>query len=144
MKPTAEEFADLLDSYGADPSRWPPLLRANADQIQDDPQLQVLWQQARDVDALLDGYTLPAFAGLEQRLLQQMRDVPPRRGLDRLLDWLLPEASALSSVWFRPVMLACLPLLLGLVMGLQFEPAGSLSFEEELYFISLSDFAEVL
>jgi hypothetical protein len=67
--------------------------------------------------------------------------------MDRLLTWLLPSSDLpLRQLW-RPVAVACLPLAIGLLVGFQVElmpEAYATTVEEELYLISLSDYAEIL
>jgi hypothetical protein len=154
---TPERFTQLLDSYGGDLLRWPASLQSEAsDCLAENPQLGSVLQQAAELDRSLDSWAAPSFAGLESRLLKQ--PLPPREKtlVDWIAAWLLPLSGTPVS-WWRPTALACLPLLMGLVIGgqfelidpeqgLAFEPSfeQELSFEEELYLISLSDYAESL
>ncbi len=156
---TPERFTQLVDSYGGELLRWPESLQSEArDCLAESPQLGTVLQQGAQLDQALEYWTVPAFAGLEARLLQQ--NLPDRqKGLiDRMAVWLIPLSGTPVS-WWRPAALACLPLLMGLLIGgqfelidteqgLSFEPSFEqsleLSLEEELYFISLSDYAESL
>jgi len=149
MNMPREQFIQMLDICGADFRRWPAALRSQAQQcVQHDPELQALWQQASALDSALDCFAVPAFHGLEQRLLQMQLPARPAGSLERIVEWLVPEGSALRYAWWRPAALACVPLLFGVVIGLQSDMYADysvvLSVEEELYFISLSDYAEVL
>jgi hypothetical protein len=70
---TLERLEQLLDAYGADPSRWPDAERAAAEQlIRTDVEAQKLLMQARSLDDLLDLSELPdaASAGLRARVLE--------------------------------------------------------------------------
>jgi len=52
MRPA--EFSELLDTYGADPERWPAGLRAAALAHRDaDPAARAAWEHAAALDALL-------------------------------------------------------------------------------------------
>jgi len=157
---TPERFSRLVDSYGGELLRWPVSMQSEARAcLIANPGLRAVLQQGAELDQALERWSAPAFAGLEARLLQQ--NLPDRqRGLiDRIVDWLMPP-NGTNVPWWRPAALACLPLLLGLVsggqlelpfaqgQGLSFEPtlelSVELSLEEELYFLSLSDYAESL
>jgi hypothetical protein len=160
---TPERFSQLVDSYGGDLLRWPLALQSEAsDCLVANPDLHTVLQQGAQLDQALGLWSAPAFADLEARLLQQVLPDRPRGLLDRITDWLIPLSGNHYVPWWRPAVLACLPLLLGMAAGWRLPPAqgpglpfGSslersyelafeLSFEEELYFISLSDYAENL
>ena len=147
---TVQRFARLLASYGADARRWPDAERnaalallarhAEAREMLQDAEPLEQWMQALD-------RTLPAFAGLEARLLQQTLPDRGRGLIDRLSAWLLPAPDHVLRQLWRPVAAACLPLAIGLLVGFQFELVPEVSattVEEELYLISLSDYAEIL
>lgn len=146
---TALRLKQLLTSYGADPARWPEAEREAAVMLlASDPAARRMQQEAASLDEWLVRSPVPAFAGLESRLLQQAL---PARGLglaDWLASWLRPSSEhPLRSLW-RPAAVACVPLVLGLLIGGQFDFGGevyaSAPLEEELYMISLSDYAEIL
>ncbi|MBC55048.1 MAG: hypothetical protein CMQ34_14565 [Gammaproteobacteria bacterium] len=147
---TEQRFAQLLASYGADPEHWPGTERAAAQAFMDDNvHVRRLVNEAIQLDRWLHlpAWQPPAFADLETKLLQ--RALPPRARslIDRLMTWLMPSPDLpLRQLW-RPVVAACLPLAVGLLVGFQVERVPetySTSVEEELYLISLSDYAEIL
>lgn len=147
---TERRFAQLLASYGADPERWPNAERdAALTFLAQDVRARSMVNEAMQLDHWLQSAEAqrPVFAGLETQLLR--RALPPKvlSVTDRLLSWLLPSSDLpLRQLW-RPVAVACLPLVIGLLVGLQVELAPEVyatSVEEELYLISLSDYAEIL
>ena len=147
---TKPRFTQLLTAYGADPARWPDAERAAARAfLQDNAEARVLLNEAVLLDQWLQSSAVhrPAFSGLEARLLQRVLPARESGLMDRLLTWLLPSSDLpLRQLW-RPVAVACLPLAIGLLVGFQVElvpEAYATTVEEELYLISLSDYAEVL
>ena len=107
----AERFRQLLDSYGADESRWPADLRGPMrDFLDATPEARQWLFESRDLDVLLDSYQ-PASADLSERILAAL----PRSRVDRFIAWLLPSAPA---QWWHPVAAGAMPLVLGLAIGL--------------------------
>lgn len=147
---TAQRFAQLLASYGADPDHWPNTERdAALDFLAQDVRARRMINEAMQLDQWLQsaGSQQPVFAGLEAKLLR--RALPPKAHslTDRLLTWLLPSPDLPLRQMWRPVAAACLPLVIGVLVGFQVELAPEVyatSVEEELYLISLSDYAEIL
>lgn len=153
MSLSMQRFEQLIDAYGSDPQRWPPGERQAALKLLSESDQAVrLMQQSAWLDDTLDQFEVPAFAQLDNRILQQ--HLPDRRiGLpERLMRWLVPPVSASMTDWWRPASLACLPLAMGLFMGLQLDlfidPGAELygfgTEETELQFISFADYAEPL
>lgn len=146
----SQRFARLLACYGADPARWPDAERAAAQTFLDNNvSARAMLSEAMALDHWLQSPASqpPAFAGLEARLLQRKLPSVTRGALERLLAWLLPAPGLELRLLWRPVAVACLPLVLGLLVGFQIELAPEIytgTLEEELYLISLSDYAEIL
>lgn len=106
----AERFAALLDSYGAESTRWPPALRDEMQAYLDThPKSKDLWLRAQSLDRLLDSY-VPADVDLSERIFTAVALSP----LERALRWLLP---AQPGAWWRPAVAGSLPLLIGFVVG---------------------------
>lgn len=147
---TEQRFAQLLACYGAQPERWPAAERAAALKLLDsNANAQGMASEARQFDQWLLSPVAqsPAFADLATRLLQRELPSPARSLIDRLLTWLLPSPELPWRQLWRPVAVACLPLAIGLLVGFQIElvpETYATSVEEELYLISLSDYAEIL
>lgn len=153
MSLSMQRFEQLIDAYGSDPRRWPPGERQAALTLVDEsPQAASLMQQASWLDNTLDEFEAPAFDQLSARILQQA--LPARHAglFEQVMRWLLPPVSSSMTDWWRPAAVACLPLAMGLFMGLQLDlfidPTTELygvdSEETELQFISLADYAEPL
>ncbi len=103
--------------------------------------------EQRRLEQQLDQITVPEFAGLQARILNQQ--LPPRNDplLDKLLDWLIPAGGFTIQLW-RPAMVACLPLVFGIVLGNYYSFGVGLQsseveyWEDELAMLSLSDYSE--
>jgi hypothetical protein len=147
---TEQRFAQLLASYGADPDHWPGAERdAALAFVAQNGRARHMTNEAVQLDQWLQSSReqQPLFAGLETKLLR--RALPPKAQslTDRLLTWLLPSPDLPLRQMWRPVAAACLPLVIGVLVGFQVELAPEVyatSVEEELYLISLSDYAEIL
>ncbi|MDP5054620.1 MAG: hypothetical protein NWP69_12580, partial [Congregibacter sp.] len=127
-----EQLRELLDTYGSREQRWP------ADQRQDMracldafPQMQQQLLAARELDAMLDGYVPPVvdleahiFAALPRSLSDRLSD----RWSDRLLNWLLPDV---PTLWWRPALAAALPLVVGLVIGMESQSIATASISSQ-------------
>lgn len=153
MTLSMQRFEQLIEAYGTDPQRWPPGERQAALQLLETlPDAAQLMQQSAWLDEALDHFDVPAFDQLGGRILAQ--PLPARRMgiLEQLMRWLVPPVSASVTEWWRPAALACLPLAMGLLMGLQVDVFtdpfadlyGVATEETELQFISLADYAEPL
>ena len=153
MSLSMQRFEQLIDAYGTDPQRWPPGERQAALQLVESlPDAARLMQETVWLDEALDHYDVPAFDQLSARILAQ--PLPARRMgiIEQLMRWLVPPVSSSVTDWWRPAALACLPLAMGLLLGLQvdlFTDASADLYgvdteETELQLISLADYAEPL
>lgn len=153
MSLSMQRFEQLIDAYGSDPQRWPPgECQAALKLVAESPQAALLMQQSSWFDAALDQFDTPDFDQLSARILQQT--LPERRigWMEQMTRWLVPPVTSSMTDWWRPAALACLPLAMGLLMGLQLDlfTDPSTEFytfdteETELQFISLADYAEPL
>ena len=100
------DFEDLLDRHGADSTHWPSRHQLPAALLLDrSPMARALLDDARRLHAALQALPTPTTPpGLHARIVANAQ---PRPGW---LDWLT------TSAW-RPASLACVPLLLGFVVG---------------------------
>lgn len=148
MKITPERFATIIDTCGSQPERWPAEERAAVtDYLARNPQAQALVAEHRQLDELLDAYSMTPLPGLESRVLSQARSVATGNAFDRLMDWLLPHSGRVLAWVWRPAMVACLPLVGGIFLADYFTfgiEGTQNSWEEELYLLSLNDYAETL
>ncbi|MDO8909604.1 MAG: hypothetical protein Q7W55_14020 [Pseudohongiella sp.] len=153
MSLSMQRFEQLIGAYGSDPQRWPAGERQAALKlVEESAPAALLMQQSAWLDDTLDQFETPAFSQLSARILQQ--SLPERRVgiLEQMVRWLVPPVSSSMTDWWRPAALACLPLAMGLFMGLQLElfadPTADFygldTEETELQFISLADYAEPL
>lgn len=100
-------FEAMLDRHGGDEARWPSALREQAERLlASSPEAQTVLRDAKQLDAALaEALAAPSPAlGLGTRIVANAQ---PR---DAWLDWLA------SRLW-RPVSLACAPLLIGFATG---------------------------
>lgn len=126
------EFDDLLASYGANLSYWPEAQRdAAKSALATHPgwQTQISEERRLDdlLDILLDDQTVDpsAIAQLEQQILN--KTIYRNTALEKLLDWISPS----QGIW-KPALAACLPILVGVSIGLSVDVGEQYSLENEL------------
>lgn len=144
---STKRFEQLIASYGSDITRWPPSERSFANRLlHESAAARTLMEQYRTLDTLLDTYTVPPLDSMQRRILNNVSSITRSSGLDRILDWIFPHSGHLSTWAWRPALLACLPLVCGIYMA-NFYSFGidsiENSWQEELYLISMSDYAEI-
>lgn len=147
MNMTPERFAQIVETCGCQPERWPAQDRVAAEAwLRENSQAQALWAEFAQLEALLDALPVPAMPGLEQRVLRRAASLTRDSLLDRALDWLLPRSDRLLAWVWRPALVACLPLVCGIYMANFFSfgiPGHELALEEELSLLALNDYAEI-
>jgi len=145
---TLEEFTKIVEIYGSDTGAWPTGMRDDCKAfIADSSEARTLIKQQQELDRLMDQLAAPEFPDLEARVLNQT--LPDRSGsaIDSLMDWLLPENNFGKMLW-RPVMIACLPLVFGILLGNFFSFGVFIIadeyeyWEDELTMLSLTDYSE--
>lgn len=105
-----KDFGDVLDRYGPDSSLWPETCRKQAlAWFASSPRARALLDEAQRLDATLDAvFTAPPVpVGLRTRTLAVAEADPT------WLDWLTTKA-------WRPLSLACVPLVFGFWTGLNY------------------------
>lgn len=147
MNMTPDRFAQIVETFGSQPGRWPAEERVAAEACwHDSPQAQALLEEQARLEALLDALPVPAMPGLEQRVLRRAASLARDNLLDRALDWLLPHSDRLLAWIWRPALVACLPLVCGIYMANFFSfgiTGPELAWEEELSLLALNDYAEI-
>ena len=114
---TLDEFSLVLDTYGNNRDNWPVESLAACQSLLDSSnEARQLLESHNQLAGALDNLPTPEFPGLESRVLNQYLPPRLRSPVDRLMEWLLPEAGSLANLW-RPAMAACLPLVFGIVLG---------------------------
>ncbi|OFE11076.1 hypothetical protein PHACT_14520 [Pseudohongiella acticola] len=147
---TEQRFAELLAAYGADATRWPEAERSAALAFMDNNvNARGMMRDALPLDQWMRASeaSVPAFSGLEARILQRALPVGASAFIDRLVGWCLPASGFDVRQLWRPLAAASLPLAIGLMVGFQVELSPDVyatTVEQELYLISLSDYAEIL
>ena len=141
-----ERFTTIVESYGADFQQWPEdervdalkFSRASTDAIS-------LLDQAAELDRHLALFELPnnelSVQRIEMGILFALEQETLKQGaLERLLDWVLPDFDDLAHTWWRPTLVACMPLLLGIAIGLTLaNNTYELSSDEELSLLAFTD-----
>ena len=147
---TLEEFGKIIESYGSSSERWPVDMRKECENfIADNSEARELVNRQLELEMLMDQIAVPEFPGLEARVLDQQLPSRKLAPLDQFLEWLLPADKSGKQFW-RPAMVACLPLIFGIIIGNFYNFGVGLqgeSFEywdDELYILSLNDYTENL
>lgn len=137
------EFTSLLDRYGSSLEDWPGHEAESARRLLErEPAATAALARQRELETLICDLPAPRFPGLETRIASQPLPARGRSPLDRLLGFLLPGAAGARGLW-RPAMAACLPLVMGVVLGnyLSFgiiaEDQITQDWDEELMMLSL-------
>lgn len=148
MNMAPERFDAIIEAYGSRPERWPAEERPAAlAYLNSNPQAQALVASYSALDDLLDEYRVEGLTSLQQHVLVQTAIVSESTILDRVFEWLLPRSERVLAWFWRPALLACLPLLCGLYLGNHFSfgiDGTQHSWEEEMFMLSLNDYAEPL
>lgn len=91
---TMARLMELIDAYGADPSRWPPAERSAATRLLEDPAYAARLAEARVLDTALDRWTVkPPSAALRAAVLPA---TALRRARDRV-GWAAAGLAAAAS-----------------------------------------------
>ncbi len=150
MTINTQDFGDILDRYGADSAAWPARHRDLClTLLENDLEAQQLLRQHQQLANALDQLVVPPMPDLAERVLNQSLPARIPSLLDRTLDWLLPAKLFSTQIW-RPALAACLPLVMGIVVGNYFsfgvtaENQGFEYWDDELYVLSLNDYTESL
>ena len=146
---TLEEFTRIIDLYGAEPARWPKRLRAECESFAaNSVEARSLLDQELAVEDLMGQLEVPDFPGLESRVLNQPLPEPKGSIFEELANWLLPGESFGKQFW-RPEIVACIPLAFGIVVanyfsfGVGIESDGFQYWGDELAMLSLTDYTEI-
>lgn len=147
MNMTAQRFEQIVTAYGSEAMRWPATEREAAlDYLKRSCAAQSLVEEYRELNRLLDAVQVPALAQMERRVMRSLQQASRASVLDKVLDWLLPAQG--RGAW-RPALVACLPLICGIYManfysfGVELESTEN-SWQDELYLISMNDYAEII
>ncbi len=149
---TLERFSQILASYGCDPARWPASEQQAASAfLASNSGAKDLWDEQAALDKHLDTFQVVDDTNLIHRILIQPLPAQPVSFVDRTIAWLLPSSDQLRSMFWRPTLAACLPLLFGLYLGNHFSfgiesydnfESTTSFWEQELALLSLDDYAE--
>ena len=147
---TLAEFNRVIDCYGADSGIWPAEVKEDClSFVNSSAAARAVLSQQQELEQLLDHIRVPTFPDLVMRVANQ--NLPARRAtiVDAILRWLLPAGQVGRQFW-RPAMVACLPLVFGFLLGNIFSFGISDSsdgfeyWDDELYMLSLNDYTENL
>lgn len=142
-----EHFEQLMAIHGSDIDRWPKDEQIPAQRLLlESVAAKALLDEQRAVDTLLDAIPLPSMTAMENRIVRNLATATRSSLLDRILDWIVPRGGRVSTWAWRPALIACLPLVCGIYMA-NFYSFGidstENSWQEELYLISMNDYAEI-
>lgn len=151
MTMTAQRFEQIVTAYGSEPSRWPAAEREAAlHYLTITPSANGLIEEYRELNSLLDSVCVPELGSMEQRVLRALQEATRESLLDRVMEWLLPRQGRGMAWAWRPALIACLPLICGIYMANFYSfgvdtgiDTAENSWQEELYLISMNDYAEI-
>lgn len=132
-------FQHYASSYGAELAHWPEdVVEVAGNALLAHPEWQSMLEEEHHLDKQLDAYQLPAvnLSQLESMILQQTTENVNL--LDQLINWLMPS----RSIW-RPALAACLPLLIGVILGTSLEIEDQYLLSEEIELFGVNTTAEV-
>lgn len=110
-----DTFTKLLESYGTVGANWPADVRREAlELLTENEAARALHLKYAPLDRALDMYTVKP--DVDRMRAALMAKVSSRNLFDRITAWLLPEPRNLQAFW-RPAMVASLPLILGIILG---------------------------
>jgi hypothetical protein len=141
-----ERFTLIVESYGADSQQWPGDERVEALEFsRTSTDAMSLLDQAAELDQHLALFELPdselSVQRIEMGILAALKQGTLKQGtLERLLNWVLPDFDDLAHTLWRPTLVACMPLLLGVAIGLTLtNNTYELSSDEELSLLAFTD-----
>ena len=141
-----ERFTLIVESYGADSQQWPGDERVEALEFsRTSSDAMSLLDQAAELDQHLALFELPnselSVRRIEMGILSAFKQESLKQGtLKRLLNWVLPDFDDLAHTLWRPTLVACMPLLLGVAIGLMLtNNTYELSSDEELSLLAFTD-----
>ncbi len=142
-----ERFEQLMAIHGSDIDRWPTDEQLPARQLlSESVAAQSLHNDQQTLDTMLDAIPVPPMAAMQRRIVRNLAAATRSSLLDRVLEWIVPRGGNVSSWAWRPALVACLPLMCGIYMA-NFYSFGiestENSWQEELYLISMNDYAEI-
>ena len=136
-----ERFTLIVESYGADSQQWPRNERAEALEFSSTSIDAVsLLDQERELDKHLALFEFPNSERSVRRVKMGISSALNPSRLEQLLNWVLPDFDDLTRTLWRPTLVATMPLLLGVVIGLTLSNnTYELSPEEELSLLAFTD-----
>lgn len=142
---TLAEFKNIIDTFGTQPEDWPEDAKKPLQALlESSAEAQLVFAEQTELERMLGQLQAPMFSELEQKILNQ--SLPPRQSwLDKLVAWIIPDSFSLQ-LW-RPALVACFPLVVGIVVGNYFSFGVSdqeLALEywdDELTLLSFNDFS---
>ena len=132
-------FMYYANTYGGDLSIWPLEVIDSAEQaLVKHPVWQELLTAEQDLDRRLNQYDMTevSLLDLESKILDQTVNNTPL--IDTILAWFLPN----QSIW-RPALAACLPVLIGLALGMTIDLEDQYLLSDEMELLADTEWLEV-
>jgi len=136
-----ERFTLIVESYGVDSQQWPDHERVEALEFsRASSHAMSLLEQATELDQHLALFELPDSKLSVQRIERGILLALKPGALEQLLNWVLPDFNDLAHTLWRPTLVACMPLLFGVVIGLTLADNNNyeLSSDEELSLLAFT------
>jgi hypothetical protein len=130
-----QRFTEILEAYGGDPNHWPEDERESALAFKStNPQAMALVEETIALDQLLESLVVPESDHAKLAREIQLQVANTSSPVDKFIRWLFPERRSL----LRPAAVACLPVILGIMIGYQESSSDELSLEEELALLAVT------
>lgn len=133
-------FAELLETYGGDSRRWPVEQRdAALELLSREPEARQIMEAEIAFDLILDTHEVPVrttdqlISNIEARIGAD----PVRNPVDKLIHWLFPDLMTIRTA-LRPASIACVPVILGMMIGYGNASSNELTVDEELALLAVT------
>ena len=134
-----KRFSEILEAYGGDSRRWPESERISALELcSKEPEARRMMEDTLALDVLLDSHEITSnnpidLIDLIRKIESRIQHASNQSGqniVDQFIGWLIPDLRSMPSL-FRPALVACLPILLGIWIGTGESTTDELTLDEE-------------
>jgi hypothetical protein len=136
-----DRLEQIVDSYGANPQHWPEAERSAAISLcESSGEAKALVDEAAALDNLLNQFQVDT---VDPAIMQGILAATSQTVLDQIVDWLLPDPDQfLLSLW-RPALVASIPFVFGISIGIatveDFSGIDEFNEDDEFYLLAITD-----